>query len=721
MGKIRGQALCCIALLLLMLLPAAMLSQGAGTESPSTYQTWKFNTSGDILSLSAVKDISGDGVDDVIIASNDKSIYLVDGLIGKKIWNYTASKFYAWLQPVTSSKLDVNNDTKSEILLAEKNGLVMLLDGATGAQIWNITNKDESYPATDPCFQGQRSIHITSDIDNDGLLDVIVVSSSGDQCAKNDKFSALALGTKNGHKLWEFVHDEDYHALKDGIRGSSPALAIDIDDDGVVDLVIIDDQSILYVIDGSTGNLVREKKLDVQGAIWNLLALPDLSGDAIEDALALEFIDGEGGPDHAGVDALDLVGSRVLWQVKAGDGLYKGGALYSAAWIGDNTAATPTARVAVTQRIDEQLQLVLIYANTGNQVWQFGLGEDKSKDDLNKYYPVARIPDLNNNKYDEIVVGSIDSRIYLLDGRDATILWSFSVGGGSTAITSLSTSDSQRYIVAANKLSEVRAMAGLTTIKTSLTLGPSSQNVTVSSKMVVSGAVSPPIPGEIVRLRYVDPTGSVTTRTLIIEKDGSFTDTIKPELIGTWKASAEFKGEGYYLDSNSPTISFTVENETRNSVYILEVKANEGDAAGVTRYPIAYFIEGGRVTGISVDEQQKSLIIALEPSPAGAPDQHVLKIELPRSVIDAWQSSYQVYIDGKIAAFQELDSGDYAQERALSIPFSSETREIQVIGTYIVPEFSGGALVILALTLVALVATRAIQGKLFSNSRGPIL
>ena len=336
----------------------------------------------------------------------------------------------------------------------------MLLDGATGTQVWNITLKDQSYDASDPCLPVQRSMYITSDIDNDGLPDAVILSGSADQCTKNDKFSAVAIGTKNGQKLWEFVHDEDYHGLKDGIRGSSPAVTIDFDNNGILDLAIVDDKSILYLIDGSTGAPIREKELDIQGAIWNLVVGPDISGDRINDALALEFIGGAGGPDYSSIDAIDLVGSKVIWQDKVGDGLYKGGALYSAAWSSDNNPNHSTAHVAVTERIDEQVQVVLIDADKGNQLWQFTLGEDKSKDDLGKYYPVSTIPDLNGNNLDEIAVGSTGSRIYLLDGKDGAIIWSNSVGGGSTAITSISTSNLQQYIVAANKLSEVRAMAG---------------------------------------------------------------------------------------------------------------------------------------------------------------------------------------------------------------------------------------------------------------------
>jgi len=666
----------------------------------STYEVWKFGALGDILAMSTMKDVSGDGIDELVVAAQDKSVYLLDGATGSKIWAFTGNSFYTWIGAITSPSLDVNGDDKPEIIAATKDKLIMLLDGATGKQIWNFSASD-NYQPKEQCFPAAHSAHLMSDIDGDGLPDVVIVSGSGDQCPKDDKIIALALSTKSGKKIWEYVHEQDYHGLKDGTMGSSPAVAIDINKDGIKDIAIADDRDMLYIINGRTGTEIGAEKLGALGTIWNFVAVPDISGDGVDDAIALEFIDGGGGPDYAAVEAIDLVSFKVLWQAKVGDGLYEGGAVYSVAWLAGNDSAA--AHLAATQRIDSDLQVVTLDARTGKQSWLLHLGEDKSRDDTGKYYPVARVPDLNRNNHDEVAVGSVDAKIYLLDGSDGGTIWSYSVSGGSSRVASIQAKDGQKYIVVADKSSVIRALAGLTQIKTSLTIGVSAQTVTPSSKLVVSGSVSPPFPGEIVILNYIDPTGKVTTKPIVIAKDGSYADEVKPELVGSWKVSARFDGEGYYLDSATPTISFAVENKTKDSVYKVEVKADDGTSVS---YPVEYFIEGGQVTDMSVNRQQKSLDVAITSTGGGA-----LKIQLSRVMIDAAGSTYQVYVDGKVATFQETESG--SQTRTLSIPFPAGSKQVQIIGTYVVPEFSAIALIVLALAVAGTMA--ATRDRLFTS------
>jgi hypothetical protein len=247
----------------------------------------------------------------------------------------------------------------------------------------------------------------------------------------------------------------------------------------------------------------------------------------------------------------------------------------------------------------------------------------------------------------------------------------------------------------------------LTSIKTEITLKPSGQSVSLPSKININGAISPPLPGELVELRYVDPSGGVKSKALVIQKDGSFTDDFRPELGGKWEVSAAFAGEGFYLSSKSPVVTFNVENQnetTNNSVYLLQLnaKGSSGNNEEVT-YPISYVLEGGRITSMSINPLDKSLNIVIEPSLGTATGARSLKIELPKIIIDAPQSTYQVSINGKTADFQELDSTQPDAIRSLTIPLSSQTKQVTITGTHLIPEFSGISLVILALIISALV------------------
>jgi hypothetical protein len=247
----------------------------------------------------------------------------------------------------------------------------------------------------------------------------------------------------------------------------------------------------------------------------------------------------------------------------------------------------------------------------------------------------------------------------------------------------------------------VIALAGLAPIPTKLTIETSAQTIvlSLSSNVVISGLVSPPFPGEFVQIHYITPSRSVIERTVKIDTDGSYTDRLKPDEVGTWEVSAEFKAKGYYVDSRSEKVTFAVENEKRNSVFELQVSDDGGKAK--TSYPIAYIIDGANVTNISINDRQRSLDISIQPTSSS--EGGTLKIELARNVIDTWQPKYQVIVDGKIGSYEELPS-DNKQLRILSIPFSADAKQIQIQGTYVVPEFSQAAIVVLAVTIVALIA-----------------
>jgi len=92
-----------------------------------------------------------------------------------------------------------------------------------------------------------------------------------------------------------------------------------------------------------------------------------------------------------------------------------------------------------------------------------------------------------------------------------------------------------------------------------------------------------------------------------------------------------------------------------------------------------------------------------------SPDGGLLMVELPRSVIDAAGSSFQVLVDGRAADFEEIKTD--SSMRSLSIPFEENSNRVVIIGTYIVPEFSSFAPALLA-AVMALVLAVGMRGRL---------
>ena len=119
---------------------------------------------------------------------------------------------------------------------------------------------------------------------------------------------------------------------------------------------------------------------------------------------------------------------------------------------------------------------------------------------------------------------------------------------------------------------------------------------------------------------------------------------------------------------------------------------------------IGYEITGGKLLSITPDVEANSLIIAID-----AFDDGSLTITIPRSVADALHETgeddkYFVIIDGEEAEFTETKS---STDRTLTIPFPVGSEEIEIIGTFVIPEFGAIAAMILAVAIISIIAISA--------------
>lgn len=135
------------------------------------------------------------------------------------------------------------------------------------------------------------------------------------------------------------------------------------------------------------------------------------------------------------------------------------------------------------------------------------------------------------------------------------------------------------------------------------------------------------------------------------------------------------------------------------NVYSLEIDGQT--------YEIEYEITGGSVESMSADPNAKSILVTINSTSAG-----VLEIMLPKAVIDA-DNEFSVSIDGEgNATANEINTT--TEVRTLSIDFEQGDSEIEIMGTYIVPEFG----VITAMMLAAGVASVLVVGKRYFKFTG---
>ena len=126
-------------------------------------------------------------------------------------------------------------------------------------------------------------------------------------------------------------------------------------------------------------------------------------------------------------------------------------------------------------------------------------------------------------------------------------------------------------------------------------------------------------------------------------------------------------------------------------------------------YPINYFVDDGQVDSMSIDKDAKALKIRIAPTE----DDGSLNIELPRTVIDSFQTDYRVYVDGSEVQYQE--TGADASARSLTIPFDQDAHEITIAGTFVVPEFGLIAPFLAAITMIAVVVVTAMRIRPYSK------
>ena len=119
-----------------------------------------------------------------------------------------------------------------------------------------------------------------------------------------------------------------------------------------------------------------------------------------------------------------------------------------------------------------------------------------------------------------------------------------------------------------------------------------------------------------------------------------------------------------------------------------------------TDYELTYTITGGVLNQVSPDQEAESLILSIDSISNGT-----LFVQLPRDVIDAKfgeeDDDFFILIDGVETDFEEIKS---ANDRTITISFPEGTEEIEIIGTFVVPEFGTVAILILIISIVSVIA-----------------
>ena len=127
---------------------------------------------------------------------------------------------------------------------------------------------------------------------------------------------------------------------------------------------------------------------------------------------------------------------------------------------------------------------------------------------------------------------------------------------------------------------------------------------------------------------------------------------------------------------------------------------------------VSYEITNAKLINIMPDLDAVSLVVYIESTNDGS-----ITLTIPRSVLDAsineGDDEFFVLVDGEEVDFEEITT---STDRTLTIEFLAGTEQIEIIGTFVIPEFGTIAAMILAVAIISIVAISA-KSKLSIESR----
>ena len=232
--------------------------------------------------------------------------------------------------------------------------------------------------------------------------------------------------------------------------------------------------------------------------------------------------------------------------------------------------------------------------------------------------------------------------------------------------------------------------------------------------ILVSGNVHPQIPGTDVILQIVSPRNNIVqVNQLEVDSAGGFSGSIETDFGGVWKNSGTYEIRVFYWSDVRTDIHFDYgmtsvgmqqqpefnepeqSEETIQSSEIVGVEIEDSFLV-IDGINVDYKISNAKIISMTPDLDAKSLIIKISTTNDGE-----LLITLPKDVIDTDEEGFFVLVDGEETAYiEEL----HDNSRTLIIPFYNGSEEIEIIGTFVIPEFGTIIVLVLALSITAIIA-----------------
>jgi len=216
--------------------------------------------------------------------------------------------------------------------------------------------------------------------------------------------------------------------------------------------------------------------------------------------------------------------------------------------------------------------------------------------------------------------------------------------------------------------------------------------------IVISGKVVVPIEGVNVVLQLFTEGNMVEIAQITVAQDGSYSHTVLAEG-PQWKKSGTYLVKASYEVGGGTSVESEFTYSPKSEV-IATTTNFEVDAGSHGTFDVEYTIQGGTLKDIVVDADIFALIVQID-----ATDEGMITLDLPREFIgaekqDGKDDTFIVLIDGIEVAYEE--SVVLSDFRSISINFEQGDSDIEIIGTYVVPEFGS---VVMAILIIGIMTT----------------
>ena len=238
-----------------------------------------------------------------------------------------------------------------------------------------------------------------------------------------------------------------------------------------------------------------------------------------------------------------------------------------------------------------------------------------------------------------------------------------------------------------------------------LTVTTEKESYAAGEPIEVFGLVDIRLEGVDALIRVVSPVGNmVDVDQIAVDGDGSFSKTISTSIGGLWKETGTYTIMVNYGE-NSTQVEFEYGGMMSAGVqttpeFAMEENENMSQTITIEDHSLDYELTCAEIQSMTPDTEMKSMIIAIKTDCDGE-----LTITLPKDVIDTDENGFFVLVDGDETNHKASSVGEFW---TLTIPFSYGSEEIEIIGTFVIPEFGtiAGLVLILAFTSILIISAK---------------